>query len=260
MLDVRLLREEFDRLHAGLEKRKSTVDLERLRDLDQRRRSASNEADGLRQQRNAASKEIGQLLKAGKDAEAKKEEVRVIGDRIKILDDEIARRREEFDQLWMMVPNLPHDSTPIGEDERSNQVRGEWGVKREFSFQPKPHWEVGESLGMFDFERGTKISGAGFVAYTGWGARLERALVTLMIDLHTSRHGYKEILPPFLVTRKTLTGTGQLPKFEEDLYRCDVDDLFLIPTAEVPVTNLHSDEILGPMEIPIRYVAYSPCF
>ncbi|MDP9348086.1 MAG: serine--tRNA ligase, partial [Gemmatimonadota bacterium] len=208
---------------------------------------------------NQVSREVGERKRRGEDADALMAEMRAVGDRITELDGRVRTVEVERDALVMRIPNVTDPSVPPGGEEGNRAVRS-WGERRSFGFTPRPHWEIAAELGMLDLPGGAKVSGSGFPAYRGIGARLQRALINFMLDLHTTEHGYTEVEPPFLVSRDAMTGTGQLPKFEDDAYRIECDDLFLIPTAEVPVTNLHRDEILGGDRLPISYTAYSPCF
>ena len=260
MLDIKFIRENPDRVKQALAMKGGDVDVDELLALDARRRTHLAEVEELRRTRNENSEAVKKAKKAGTDASALIDQTRAIGARIKELEkasgDDLAR----FGDLMMYVPNITAQDVPQVEDESGNKVVKSWGEPRKFDFEAKPHWDIGVELGMFDFERGAKLAGAGFVLYTGWGARLERALWNYMLDLHTGEHGFKEVLPPFLVNRRAMTGTGQLPKFAEDMYRCDPDDLFLVPTAEVPVTNIHQDEILPEGALPLYYTAYSACF
>lgn len=262
MLDIRLFRENPDRVREGLTAKKADSSVvDRVLELDKDRRAAIGEAEKLKAARNEQSKLIGAKMKAKEDATALQAEVRAIGDQIKALDERVAGIEKETLGILMSVPNLPHTSVPKGGGSEDNRVARTFGEKKEFSTAPQPHWELGKKLGILELERGSKISGSGFYALRGQGARLERTLIAWMLDTHVAEHGYTEWSVPFLVRRDTMTGTGQLPKFEEDLYCTDKgDDLFLIPTAEVPVTNLHRDEILGPGDVPLRYVAHTPCF
>lgn len=260
MLDLRTIRENPELVREKLRLKNVEVDIETILRVDQRRRETLTRADELKRERNALSAEVGKRLKAGEEVDELKQRVRQLGEEIQALDDEAKELDEELRGLLLRIPNLPHESVPVGKDESGNRVVREWGTKPEFDFEPRGHWELGERLGILDFARGAKLSGSGFPVYVGAGAKLQRALIQFMLDMHIERHGYVEVYPPFLVTRETMTGTGQLPKFEEDLYRIDSDDLFLIPTAEVPVTNLHRDEILSDAQLPIYYVAYTPCF
>ena len=259
MLDIKLIRENPDRVRAGLRTRRSPVDISAVLALDERRRAAITEADRLKSLRNDVSKKIGELKKAGQDTADIQRQTREMGEQIAALDAEVRTIEEDQRQLLLAIPNLPHESVPSGADAMDNVVVREWGRKQHFDFQPRDHVALGEALGLFDFERGAKISGAGFPLFTGPGARLERALIQFMLDLHTTQHGYTEISPPFVVTTATMTGTGQLPKLADDMYHAERDDLWLIPTAEVPVTNIHRDEILRGA-LPIKYVAHTPCF
>lgn len=260
MLDIRFIREQPEVVRERARLKNIEVDVDTILDVDARRRATLTRCDELKKERNDLSAEIGKRIKSGIDAEELKERVRQIGDEIKALDDEARELDEELTNLLLRVPNLPHESVPVGKDESENRVLREWGEKPSFDFEPRPHWEIGENLGIIDFARGAKLSGSGFPVYAGAGAKLQRTLIQFMLDFHIQKHGYREVYPPFLVNRETMTGTGQLPKFEEDLYRIDADDLFLIPTAEVPITNLHRDEILNDPDLPLYYVGYTPCF
>lgn len=260
MLDIRLIRENPQFVKERVALKNVEVDVDLILRVDSRRREVLTQCDELKKERNNLSAEIGKRIKAGEDPEALKQRVRQLGDEIKALDEEAEDLEKELQNLLLRVPNLPHESVPVGKDETENRVVREWGQKPVFDFNPLPHWELGEKLGIIDFARGAKLSGSGFPVYGGQGAKLQRVLIQFMLDYHVAHHGYREVYPPFVVTRETMTGTGQLPKFEEDLYRIDSDDLFLIPTAEVPVTNLHRDEILSDPQLPLYYVAYTPCF
>ena len=260
MLDLKILREEPERLTQALADRGAAVDVARLQALERRRRELLTAVEAKKAERNAASKRIGEVKRAGGDATEAQAAVRGLGEEIAALDREVAETVDALDTLWLTVPNLPHPGCPVGSDETANPEIRRWGRPPEFAFEPLPHWELGERLGLLDFERAAKLSGARFAVLWGAGARLERALTTFMLDLHTGEHGYTEVLPPFLVNGASMTATGQLPKFEEDLFACRDDDLYLIPTAEVPVTNLHRDEILDEGSLPRRYCAYTPCF
>lgn len=260
MLDLKWVRENAEAVKAGAALKNTPVDVEGLLDLDTRRRELVTRTEELQRERNELSAEVGRKMKAKEDAEPVKARVREIGDETKTLNETLASMDAELRDRLLRIPNMPHESVPHGGDESENKVLRDWGTKPHFDFQPKGHWEIGEKLGMISFEQGTKVSGSGWIVYAGAGARLQRALIGFMLDLHTSSHGYTEILPPFVVSRETMTGTGQLPKFEEDLYRIDSDDMFLIPTAEVPVTNLHREEILAADALPRYYAAYTPCF
>jgi seryl-tRNA synthetase len=261
MLDIKLIRENPDAVRQGLAARKAEADIDGLLRLDADRRTAITEAEDLKQARNTASKKIGGLMKEGRrdEAEAAKEEVRLIGDRIAELDEQIRELDEKILNILLFIPNMPHTSVPIGESEADNPVVRTWGEVKTFDFDIKPHWDICEALKLVDFERGTKITGSGFPVYTGQGARLQRALVQFMLDLHTTEHGYTEVEPPFVCNAAAMTGTGQIPKFAEDMYFINLDGLYPVPTAEVPVTNLYADEIID-VEKPIKLTAYTPCF
>ncbi|MBM4152768.1 MAG: serine--tRNA ligase, partial [Kiritimatiellaceae bacterium] len=229
--------------------------------LDAARRAAITEVEELKNIRNSSSKTIGGLMKEGKkaEAEAAKENVRLIGDRITVLDEKIRELDETITNVLLFIPNLPLAGVPVGKDETDNVVVRTWGELKTFDFTIKPHWEITEALKLVDFERGTKISGTGFPVYTGQGARLQRALISFMLDLHTTQHGYTEVEPPFVCNASAMTGTGQLPKFAEDMYNITLDGLYPVPTAEVPVTNLYADEIME-LDQPVKLTAYTPCF
>ena len=226
----------------------------------QKRKALLIECDDLRNKRNITSKKISELKSKKQDAADVIQEMKGVSDNIKQLETDIKALTEELDSVLLRIPNIPASDVPVGKDETSNVIVKENGEKREFTFTPLPHWDIGKALDILDFERGAKITGAGFTLYKGAGARLERALYNFMLDLHTQEHGYTEIFPPYLVNRASMTGTGQLPKLEEDMYRIPEDDLFLIPTAEVPVTNIHSNEILAAQDLPTYYTACTACF
>ncbi|MDQ7038909.1 MAG: serine--tRNA ligase [Aquificota bacterium] len=261
MIDIELIRKKPEYVKERLATRdKSLTDLvDQVLDLDGRRRGIIAKVESLRAERNRKSKEIGKLRREGKDTSALEEEVRHIKEEIDRLEEDLRKVREDLRKLMLRIPNLPHPSVPVGEDETQNVEVRRWGEPKEFSFDPRPHWEIGEMLGILDFERGATLAGSRFTVVKGLGARLERALINFMLDLHTEK-GYREVIPPHLVRPEIMEGTGQLPKFEEDLYRCDRDDLYLIPTAEVPLTNLFRDEILREEDLPIYLTAYTPCY
>lgn len=259
MLDLKLIRDDPDRVREAAMHKGLDAPVDAILQLDERRRAILAESEKLKHQRNTTSKEIGRL-KGGEGTEDLKERVRGINDRIKLLDDDLRQVQAQMDEAMMLVPSIPHQGVPAGADESENLEIRRWGEPPSFDFEPLPHWDIGERLGIIDFERGVKISGARFYVLKGLGARLERALINWMVDLHVSQHGYVEVLPPFVVRSECMTGTGQLPKFGDDAYHCEIDDLWLIPTAEVPVTNLHREEILEPETLPLYYVAYSACF
>ncbi len=259
MLDVKYLRENLEAVEARLKTRGEAVNLNGFRTLDAKRRELLQQSEDLKALRNRVSDEISRI-KDKSQAQGAITEMREVGQKIKGLDEELKGVEEALDQLLMTMPNIPHAAVPVGTSEADNAEVRKWGEIPAFSFTPKPHWEIGEALGILDFERGAKLTGARFTLYKGVGARLERALINFMLDLHTGRHNYVEMLPPFMVNRESMTGTGQLPKFAEDLFRLEGTDYFLIPTAEVPVTNIHRGEILRGAELPISYTAYTPCF
>jgi len=260
MLDMKFIRDNLDRAEAALATRGGNVSLlAGFRKLDERRRTLLTESETLKALKNSVSEEIAKI----KDKSTVKDKIagmKEVSAKIKVLDDELKTVEEAFGALLMTIPNLPHPTTPVGRSEEDNVVVRSWGTPPAFAFDAKAHWDIGEALGILDFERAAKITGARFCLSKGAGARLERALISFMLDLHTTEHGYTEVLPPFMVNRASMTGTGQLPKFEEDLFRLVDPDFFLIPTAEVPVTNIHRDEILKKSELPISYTAYTPCF
>ncbi len=259
MLDIKLLRENPEKVKDALKKRGYERDqVDNLLEMDSRRLEVLRRVEELRNQRNVASKEIGRLKREGKDTTELQKKMKEVSDEIQSLDEELRSLNEKIKQGLLMIPNIPHESVPEGHDENDNLEVRRWGNPREFDFEPLNHWDIGETLGIIDFERATKIAGSRFALMKGLGAKLERALMNFMLDLNTSK-GYQEVFPPILVNPKTMTGTGQLPKFEEELYRTQ-DDLYLIPTAEVPVTNIHQDEILNEEDLPIYYTAYTPCF
>lgn len=264
MLDLRVVREEEAAVREGLARRGNPellLMLDRVLLLDGERRGLISEVDALRARRNEASPRVAELKRSGKHEEADVliREMREVGEAVSEREDRLGAIEEEIRGILLQLPNLPAAEVPQGGVE-SNVVVREWGEAPTFPFAPRPHWELGEELGILDLPRGAKVAGSGFPLYVGLGARLERALINFMIDLHTRDHGYKEVWPPYLVNYQTALGTGQLPKFGEDMYQVPLDGLYLIPTAEVPVTNLHANELLSGDELPIQYVAYSPCF
>lgn len=260
MLDLKYIRENLPLVKEAVRKKQETVDLDRLVNLDQQRRDLLKKVEDLKHERNVASQQIAQLKKQGKDPNEEIAKMKTVGERIKALDEQTKSVQSEMREIQIWIPNIPHDSVPVGKSEKDNVEVKRWGQPPEMDFQPKPHWEVADQLGIVDFARGSKVAGSFFVNYTGIGAKLERALINFMLDLHITDHGYTEVSPPFMVNRSSMFSTGQLPKLEEDMYLTEVDDLFLIPTGEVPVTNLHRDEILNEQELPIYYTAYTPCF
>ncbi len=260
MLDLKLIRENPDKVREAIKNKREKTDLDLILNLDEQRRKILVEADRLKQKRNEYSKLIAQLIKERKKTDKEITEMKTVSDKISILDQNLRDVEKQLEHWLLRVPNVPHSSVPVGQDEGANQLVREWGEIKKFNFKPLPHWELGQILGILDFPRASKISGSGFILFTGKGALLERALINFMLDLHTQKHGYKEIFPPFLVNRDSMTGTGQLPKLEEDMYLLEKDDYFLIPTAEVPLTNLHRQEVLKAEDLPIFYAAYTACF
>lgn len=260
MLDIKFIRQEPEKVARGLARRGLEAGLDSFLQLDGRRRSLLVEAEALKSKRNQVSAEIARLKKRGEDAEELIVAMREVSDRIKALDAELRAVEEELDQELLRIPNIPHETVPDGQSDADNKTVRHWGDIPRFDFEPRPHWEIGERLGIIDFERGSKVAGARFVFYRGAGARLERALINFMLDLHTIKHGYTEIFPPYLVNSASMIGTGQLPKFAQDMFHVEGTDYYLIPTAEVPVTNLYRGEILNGEELPIYHVAYSACF
>lgn len=260
MLDAKFIRENLDFVAERLATRGETGNLEHFRDLDEERRGLIQETDDMKALRNAESAEIGKLRKQGLDAAARQESVRILGEKIRLSDERIKKVQLKLDEILLTLPNLPHESVPVGADESDNVVVREWGERPQFEFDPLPHWELGEMLGILDLPRAAKMAGARFSLLTGTGARLERALINFMLDLHTGEHGYREALTPFMVQPASMMGTGQLPKFEDDLFHVEGGEYYLVPTAEVSVTNIHREEILAESDLPIRYTAYSPCF
>lgn len=261
MLDVKLLRNNFDEVKQKLQNRGEDLgEFEKFGELDKHRRTLIVETEALKSQRNEVSQEIAKLKREKQDADAKIEEMRVVGDRIKTLDIELREIDEKLDMILMSIPNIPHESTPVGESEDDNVEIRKWGEVRAFDFEPKAHWDLGTDLDILDFENAAKVTGSRFVFYKKLGARLERALINFMMDLHSNEHGYEEMLPPYMVNRASMTGTGQLPKFEEDAFLIEAEDYFLIPTAEVPVTNYHREDILKAEDLPRKYTAFSACF
>ena len=260
MHDLGFFRSNLEKITERLSARGPVAGLDQFRDLDKRRRAAITEAEELKARRNAESAEIAKLRKAGTDTSDRQQQVREIGNGIAALDEQIKSLDDQFRELLAGIPNLPHESVPIGRTAEDNIEVRRCGEPRQFDFEPKAHWDLGPELGILDLERAAKITGARFAVYWGIGARLERALINFMLDVHTREHGYTEVLPPFLVNSASLFGTGNLPKFGDDLFKCEKHDFWLIPTAEVPVTNLYRDETLDPDRLPISLCAYTPCF
>ena len=260
MYDLSFFRQNLDAIAGRLADRGFPLDVDAFRKLDAERRAALTESEQLSAQRKLESQEIGKLLKAGENAAERQQKVREMAERAAKLEERAKELDESYRQLMAGVPNTPHASVPAGKSEHDNVEVRRWGTPPDFTFTPKPHWDLGPELGILDFERAAKITGARFAVYKGLGAKLERALISFMLDVHTGQHGYTEILPPFIANKDSFYGTGQLPKFEADLFKLENTDYYLIPTAEVPVTNLHRDETLDYDQLPIKYCAYSPCF
>jgi seryl-tRNA synthetase len=260
MLDLKFVRSNLKPVRDGLEKRGYDLDLSRFQSLDEKRRSILANLEQLRHQRNTVSDRIAVMKKGGEDASSLISEMKSVSKRIKEIENELPAVMDELNALLMLLPNMPDESVVVGETSDDNPLIRKWGEKRDFGFDPLAHWDIGERLGILDFSRAAKIAGSRFSLQSGLGASLERALINFMLDVHVKAHGYTEILPPFLVNSDSMIGTGQLPKFREDLFKVEDWDLFLIPTAEVPVTNIHRDEILSSDQLPIKYASYTPCF
>jgi seryl-tRNA synthetase len=260
MLEIKFVRQNLSAVREALAARVHPADLDIFIKSDDERREILQEIESLRHQRNVVSDRIADLKKAGDDTEALVIEMRAVSSKVKELDKKLSENQEIIDRFILGLPNIPHSTVPIGKDETDNTVVRTVGKLPEFNFTPQPHWDIGNKLKILDFDRASKIAGARFPLYFGAGARLERALINFMLDVHIGEHGYQEVLPPFVVNRQAMTNTGQLPKFEEDLFKLSDWDYFLIPTAEVPVTNIHQGEILDENLLPICYVAYTPCF
>ena len=260
MLDLRWIRSNPDEVRKFLADRNNDMDIGPLLAMDEEKRALLTETEDLKARRNEGSKKVGAAKARGEDAAPIMEEMRSLGERVKEIDARIAELDAGISDMLLSIPNRPHDSVPVGKDENDNPEVRRWGEPKSFAFEPKAHWDIGEALGILDFEKGASLSQSRFTVLKGMGARLERALLNFMLDLHTEKHGYREILPPFMVNSKTMTGTGQLPKFADDLYKCENDDLWLIPIAEVPLTNLHAEEILEENMLPLFFTAYTPFF
>lgn len=260
MLAAKYIRQNLSKVKEALTNRNTKVDLELFNKYDKDRRTLLLEIEKLRHKRNVVSDEIASLKKANRNAQNLILEMRSVSTRIKELEISLSEAKEQIDKILLSIPNIPYESVPIGEDEACNQLVRKIGDNPTFDFKPEAHWNIGEGLNILDFERAAKIAGTRFPLYYGAGAKLERALINFMLDIHTNEHGYKETLPPFMVNSKSMTGTGQLPKFEKDLFKLNGWDYYMIPTAEVPVTNIYQDEILDENMLPILYSAYTPCF
>ncbi len=259
MLDLKFIRENTEAVKNGLSAKNVKIDLDALLKLDKERRDILTRLDDLRSQQNTANDEISKLLKEKKDVKPKIAAMKEIAAKVDEITPQAKAIDEKISGILMTIPNIPHASVPVGKPEKNKEIR-KWGTQKKFDFKPKTHIELAENLDIIDFKRAAKITGSNFIVFKNDGARLERALYNFMLDLHAREHGYREIFPPFLVNRASMTGTGQLPKMEEDMYKLSAEDFFLIPTAEVPVTNLHRDEVLTEEELPIYYTAYTACF
>lgn len=261
MLDIKVLRDDYDHVMEVMKVRGENVgDIDKALALDEEKRKMQYEVQQLKAKKNEVSKQIPMMKKEGKDVEPIFAEMKEIGEKEKDLDTKIRDTEEELEKIMMTIPNIPHPSVPIGETDEDNVEVRRWGEPTKFDFEPQAHWDIGENLKILDFERAAKVSGSRFTFYKGLGARLERSIINFFLDTHTMKNGYKEVLPPYMVLRESMVGTGQLPKFEEDAYKTTGDEYFLIPTAEVPVTNLYRNEILDGKLLPIKHVAYSACF
>ncbi len=260
MLDLKYIIGNLEIVENGMARRKAEIDFTRLLDSDENRKSLLLKIEELRHKRNIVSDDIAKMKKSGQDAEALIGQMREVSDTIKNLDKELSAVEETIHEFLVSIPNIPHEDVPQGKDDTENRLEKKHGEPQPFDFTARSHWEIGEDLGIFDFARAAKLTGARFPLYFGAGARLERALINFMLDTHTSRHGYTETLPPFIVNRTTMTGTGQLPKFEEDLFKLEGWDYYLIPTSEVPMTNIYASEIIDESMLPCKFTAYTPCF
>src|SRR5690554_6217678 len=260
MLDLRMIRQNPDKVREGLAKKGEAAPIDEVLALDEQRRSLLTEVEQLKAKRNEVSEEVARLKREKQDAQHLIEEMRVVSQRIKELDDRVREVETKLQDLLLRIPNLPHESVHVGTSEDDNLEIRRWEEPRQFAFEPKPHWDLGVDLDIIDFERAAKVTGARFYFLKGLGARLERAVINFMLDLHIGEHGYLEVLPPYMANEHSMTGTGQLPKFGEDMFKCEGEDYYLIPTAEVPVTNYYRGEILEAGQLPIYMVGFSPCF
>ena len=260
MLDQKFIRDNSEEVKKAAIHKGESADIDAFLELDKKRREILVETDELRHTRNVMSEEIGRLKSQKKDASEKIKIMQEVAQKIKDLEQHIRELEERIQDLLLTIPNIPHSSVPVGMSESDNIEVRQWGEKKEFAFEPLPHWEIGERLEILDFRSASRMSGSGFVTFRGLGAKLERALINFMLELHIKKHGYMELSPPFVVNRKSMTNTGQLPKLEEDMYLCEQDDFFLIPTGEVPVTNVHQDQIMKEQDLPVYYVTFTPCF
>ena len=260
MLDIKFIRQNPELVKSAISNKGEKADIDAFLAIDERRRQIIAEVEKLKAERNNATQEISRMKKSGVDATAMIEKMRAVGDQIAVLDNELKSAEEKQNELLLWFPNMPHSSVPIGKTDADNVEIKKWGTPRKFDFTPRPHWEIGEMLGAIDFQHGAAVSGSGFYFLTGPGARLERALINFMLDLHTTKHGYREVMVPYIVGRDAMRGTGQIPKLADDMYHIEKDDMFLIPTAEVSLTNIRAGEILAPDILPLKFVAFSPCF
>ena len=260
MIDLKFIRENIDLVRDAIKNKNENVNIDNFIDLDRQRRSLLREVEDLKAQRNKVSQLIGEMKKKGEDASQPIAEMTEVSNNIKNLDEQLNKVNEDIISIQKAIPNIPHESVPVGPDETANVEVKKWGEIPSFDFEPKPHWEIGDELGIIDLPGGAKVAGSFFVNYKGLGAKLERGLINFMLDLHTEKHGYTEVAPPFVSTSDCMFGTGQIPKLEDDMYIIKESNLYLIPTAEVPVTNLHRDEMLNSDDLPIYYTAYTPCF
>ena len=260
MLDIKLIRTEADKINELLQRRNPELNINEVLEIDEKRREVQTKADELRSKRKNLSKEIGIAMKSGQDTSEIQANVKSMGDEIATLEEQERELGAKQQNLLLSIPNTPDETTPVGSSEEDNVVVETWGEPKKFSFEPKAHWDLGVELGLVDFDRGVKLSKTRFYILQNKGARLERAIINFFLDVHTKNHGYTEIMPPLLVNSRTMTGTGQLPKFAEDMFKCEEEDLYLIPTAEVPVTNIYANEILKEEDLPICSTAYTPCF
>ncbi|OGP76694.1 MAG: serine--tRNA ligase [Deltaproteobacteria bacterium RBG_16_49_23] len=260
MLEAKYIRDHLEEVRERLSLRGQAISLDQFVTIDGERRKALQEWEKLRALQKKVSDEVSRKKREGEDASGLISEMKRVSQELKELDGIVQEKEKALQEFLLMIPNLPHSSVPVGKDSSDNAEVRRWGEIPKFDFEPKPHWDIGEELGILDFKSGAKIAGARFTLYWDLGAKLERALINFMLDLHTREHGYREVLPPFMVNRTTMTGTGQLPKFEEELFKVEGTDYFLIPTAEVPVTNIHQDEVLEEKALPLYYTAFTPCF
>jgi len=260
MLDLKFVRDNINIVEAGLKKRGASMDLSDFKVLEEERRQLLGKVENLKNKRNTVSEEIAELKKKKENANELIEEMRLVSQSIKDLDEQVKEVEDKLENILLLIPNLPHDTVPNGKNDEDNRQERAWGTPKKFDFEPKAHWDIGEGLNIIEFERGSKVTGARFVFYRSGGARLERALINFMLDLHITEHSYVELFPPFMVNSQSMTGTGQLPKFADDMFKIADTDYWLIPTAEVPVTNMYAGEILDEADLPIYHTAYSACF